>query len=320
LGVQAATVAKGRQPAPSFTSIRGCESDALDSILQLARKIRAGGVGHSRRGLQVNLFFEASTRTRTSFEVAGRRLGLDVVNLEVASSSVSKGESLADTVRTIDAIGPDVIVVRHSRAGAPEVVAANSAASVINAGDGAREHPTQAVLDAMTLMDRFQFDSVADLRGLSIAVVGDIAHSRVARSNLSLWSLAGANIRLVGPRAFLPPGFAEAGWDVHHDLETGLRGTDVVYLLRVQLERQHGQMYPSMGEYHRRYGLTKHRLERFAPDALVMHPGPVNRGVEIADELMTDDRCLIQDQVTNGVWARMAVLDFLLDRLEKVSR
>lgn len=310
----------GRRSSPFLASIRGCDSTDLETFLTRASALREGGNGPRRGGLQVNLFFEASTRTRTSFEVAGRRLGLEVVNLEVGSSSVSKGESLADTIRTVDAMRPDAIVVRHSRAGAPEVVAANTGASVINAGDGAREHPTQAILDAMTLMDRFGAASLADLSGLSIAIVGDIAHSRVARSNLSLWTLAGANIRLVGPRAFVPPGFAEAGWQVHHDLESGLSGVQVVYLLRVQLERQHSQMYPSMHEYHRQFGLTRCRLDRLARDAAVMHPGPVNRGVEVSEDLMTDERCLIQQQVANGVWARMAVLDTLLDKREKASR
>jgi aspartate carbamoyltransferase catalytic subunit len=310
----------GLHAVPSLLSIRGCGAASLDEYLNRARSFRTGGRSPDRAGLQVNLFFEASTRTRTSFEVAGRRLGLGVVNLEVGSSSVSKGESLADTVRTIDAMQPDVVIVRHSRAGAAEVVAANTGASVINAGDGAREHPTQAVLDAMTLMDRFRSQSLADLSGVSIAVVGDIAHSRVARSNLALWTLAGARVRLVGPRAFLPSGFAESGWDVHHELESGLTGAQVVYLLRVQLERQHGQLYPSMGEYHRRFGLTRERLDRLAPEAVIMHPGPVNRGVEISSDLLADERCLIQDQVANGVWARMAVLDSLLDQREKARR
>ena len=171
----------------------------------------------------------------------------------------------------------------------------------------------------MTLLDSFDGESLECLSGRSVAIVGDISHSRVARSNLALWAAVGAHVRVVGPRAFLPPGFAEAGWDVYHELDSGLQGADVVYLLRVQLERQSGHVYPSMREYHRRFGLTPTRLNALAPGAAVMHPGPVNRGVEIAGELMADDRCLIQQQVANGVWARMAVLDSLLERREKAA-
>jgi len=292
--------------------MRGLKLEAVHEILSVSRGYRenppsGGGVA----GLMLNLFFEHSTRTRTSFEVAAKRLGLDVVNFDLAASSVSKGESLEDTIRTIDAMRPDFVVVRHPRAGAPEEVARYTRASVINAGDGAREHPTQALLDTLTLCDHFGFEAPAQLSGLRIALVGDIAHSRVARSNLMIWKAAGADIRLVGPRAFVPQGFAQLGWQVHHDLDSGIRDADVVYCLRVQTERQSGIVYPSVAEYHRRYGLTLGRLDSLAGRAVVMHPGPVNRGVELSGEVLTDPRCLVETQVANGVWTRMAVIKTL---------
>jgi len=263
------------------------------------------------RGIVLTLFFENSTRTRTSFEIAARQLGLDTLNLDVSSSSLSKGESLTDTVRTIDLMSPDFLIIRHSRAGTSELVAAHTRASVINAGDGAREHPTQALLDAMTLCERFAHSRLEDLRGLRIAVIGDVAHSRVARSNLALWSLAGADIRLVGPQVFVPDGFRELGYSVCRDLRSGLEAADVVYALRVQTERQHGVMYPSFQEYRRHFGLTLERLDRHCPNAVVLHPGPVNRGVEMDSAVLDDSRCLVEQQVANGVWMRMAVLSVL---------
>lgn len=264
-------------------------------------------------GLVLNLFFEHSTRTRVSFEVASKRLGLDVVNFDLAASSIAKGETLADTVRTLDAMSPAIVVVRHSRCGVPEEVAHHTQASVVNAGDGTRAHPTQALLDALTLCDAFQVNRVEELAGKTVSVIGDIAHSRVVRSNLEVWRRAGIRVRLVGPRAFVPSGFTELGYEVHHDLARGLDDADVVYALRVQTERQSGCLYPSAHEYFRRFGLTRERLDRFAPHAVVMHPGPVNRNVELESSLMNDDRSLIDRQVANGIWVRMAVLRMLID-------
>jgi aspartate carbamoyltransferase catalytic subunit len=301
-----------------LVSVRELELADIDDFLFRARRFRDESAASVRSGLQVNLFFEASTRTRMSFEVAGRRLGLAVVNLETGSSSLSKGESLEDTVRTIDAMGPDILVVRHGRAGVPDAISEWTSASVVNAGDGAREHPTQALLDCLTLCDRFEFERAGQLGGLTIAVIGDVAHSRVARSNLALWSKAGVSVRLVGPRAFVPSGFAELGWEVHHTLASGIHGVDAIYALRVQTERQHGAIYPSLGEYFRQYGLTRERLDRHAPNAAVLHPGPVNRGVDLSAGLVRDARSLVNQQVANGVWVRMAVLDRLSEVREGV--
>lgn len=233
------------------------------------------------------------------------------MSLDVSHSSLSKGESLEDTVRTIDAMAPDFLVVRHNRAGIPQLVGAHTAASVINAGDGAREHPTQALLDTLTICDHFGYSKISELEGMRIALIGDVVHSRVARSNLAMWAKAGAEVRLVGPRAFVPVGFEELGHRVYRDLEVGLRDVDLVYTLRVQTERQHGAIYPSLREYHRHFGIDRERLDRFAPDAVLLHPGPVNRGVELGDDLMDDPRCLVEKQVANGVWIRMAVLKVL---------
>ncbi len=308
------------RPQAGLLSIRGLSTAAIDEILASARDYRQGA-GHSGlAGTQVNLFFEASTRTRMSFEIAGKRLGLSVVNMEVASSSLSKGESLEDTVRTIEAMAPDFLVVRHSRSGAPDEVARWTRGAVINAGDGAREHPTQALLDSLTLCDRFGAKSIDGLKDLQISLVGDVAHSRVARSNLVVWSMAGARVRLVGPQAFVPRGFEELGWEVHRELRSGIAGSDVVYALRIQTERQHGTVYPSLGEYFRRYGLTTERLDRWAPGAVVMHPGPVNRGVDLSADLLGDSRSLVEKQVENGVWVRMAVLHRLHDARKGVRR
>jgi len=305
--------------APGLFSLRDTECPLVDRYMRRARAYRDGGVSVTRfSGLVFTLFFEHSTRTRSSFEVAGRRLGLEVINLDVASSSLSKGESLEDTVRTISAMGPDFIVVRHNRAGAPETVAAHTSASVINAGDGAREHPTQGLLDALTICDHFGFDSVNQLRELRIAVIGDVSHSRVARSNLALWRAAGAHVRLVGPQALVPSGFEDLGYGVHRDIGEGLCGVDVVYCLRVQTERQSGVIYPSFGEYHRQYGVTISRLNRHCPGAVVMHPGPVNRGVELTGEVLRDSRCLVERQVANGVWMRMAVFNLLAEARREV--
>ena len=255
----------------------------------------------------VSLFYEDSTRTRLSFETAAKRLGADVMNFSVSSSSVKKGESLKDTVETIEAMGIDAVVVRHASAGVPWQVASWVDASVVNAGDGWHEHPTQALLDCYTIRERL--GSLADKR---IAIVGDIKHSRVARSDVLAFSAMGASVTLVAPPTLLPPSLE--GWpvDVSHDIDEVLAKVDVVYLLRMQKERMTEALLPSLREYTACYGLTSRRARQLQPHALVMHPGPMNRGVEIAAEVTELPNTVITQQVANGVAVRMAVLFLLL--------
>jgi len=256
----------------------------------------------------VNLFFEPSTRTRTSFELAAKRLSADVINFAVSASSVSKGETLLDTARNIEAMQADFIVLRHPMAGAPNILAKLLRASVVNAGDGGHEHPTQALLDLYTLREKKR-----EFKGLRLAIVGDIAHSRVARSNIYAFTKMGAEVRVVGPPTMMPLEVERLGVRVFYDLDEGLRGVDVIMMLRLQVERQGPGMilFPSIREYARLYCLTPARLALAAPDALVMHPGPINRGVEIAPEVADSRSSVILDQVTNGVAVRMAVLYLL---------
>jgi len=254
----------------------------------------------------VNLFFENSTRTRTSFELAAKRLSADVINFDIGTSSVTKGESLFDTVKTIEALGADYIVMRHASPGAAAFVARQVRSSVINAGDGAHEHPTQGLLDAFTIRE-----AKGTLEGLTVAIVGDIIHSRVARSNIHALTKLGAQVRLVGPPTLVPIEFESMGCRVFRGLKEGIQGADVVYLLRIQLERQSKNLFPSLKEYQTLYGLTHERLRWAATGAVVMHPGPVNRGVEISTDLMEDECCRVLDQVTNGVAVRMAALYLL---------
>jgi aspartate carbamoyltransferase catalytic subunit len=256
----------------------------------------------------VSLFFEDSTRTRISFETAAKRLSCDVMGFSVGSSSVQKGESLRDTVQTIEAMGIDALVIRHSAAGAPRRVSDWVDASVVNAGDGCHEHPTQALLDALTLRRHLG----ADLNGARIAIVGDVLHSRVARSTSLAFAMLGARVTLVAPPTLLPASLD--GWPVatSHDLDAVLPDADVVYLLRIQHERRDASLFPSLREYSERYGLTVERAARLRKDTLVMHPGPMNRGVEIAAEVAEGPASLITEQVTNGVAVRMAVLYTLL--------
>lgn len=259
--------------------------------------------------LVVTLFYEPSTRTRTSFELAARWLGADVVSISVGTSSVAKGEGLADTATTLEAMGMDCLVVRHHSAGVPHWLARRLGASVINAGDGGHEHPTQALLDLYTIWKhkkRFE--------GLKVAIVGDIMHSRVARSNL--WGLTklGAEVRLCGPPTLLPHELGRTGARLTYRLDEALTGAEVVIALRLQTERQPQGLLPSLKEYHRFYGVTPEKLALAAPEVLVMHPGPVNRGVEIASDLVEDRRSVIGEQVTNGVAVRMAVYSLLLGR------
>ncbi len=254
----------------------------------------------------VNLFFENSTRTRTSFELAARRLSADVINFDIATSSVAKGEALLDTVETIQALGANYIVMRHSSSGAPHFLAPAVRASVINAGDGEHEHPTQALLDAFTIREAF-----GSVEGRRVAIVGDILHSRVARSNIFLLKKLGAEVTLIGPPTLVPNTFEHFGVRVVHTLKEGLRDADVIYLLRIQMERQRTNLFPSVDEYQLLYGLTSERLAYANPRAIVMHPGPVNRGVELSRDVMAMDRTLIAEQVTNGVAVRMAVFYML---------
>ena len=256
----------------------------------------------------VSLFYEDSTRTRLSFETAAKRLSADTMTFSVSTSSVKKGESLLDTVQTIEAMGIDAIVVRHGASGAPQQVAQWSNASVINAGDGRHEHPTQALLDAFTLRKH----RGPSLDGLKMVIVGDIRNSRVARSNVKIFAALGVDVTLVGPPTLMPSSLD--GWPVTvtSDLDSALGEADVVYLLRIQHERIGDALFPSLREYTSRWGLTAERANRLKPDALVMHPGPMNRGIEIADEVADSPRSLVTEQVANGVAVRMAVLYDLL--------
>jgi aspartate carbamoyltransferase catalytic subunit len=257
----------------------------------------------------INLFFEPSTRTRTSFEIAAKRLSADAVNISVSNSSVSKGETLLDTARNLEAMSPDCIVLRHSMAGAPYHLAKICSASIVNAGDGAHEHPTQALLDALTIRER-----KGRIAGLNVAIIGDMLHSRVARSNIHLLTKLGATVRIAGPGTMVPPEFAQLvneGLRIEQSVTAAVEGADVVMILRIQRERQDTAFFPSLREYAVHFGLHTNHLERAAPDAIVMHPGPINRGIEIASELADGNRSLILDQVANGVAVRMAVLYLL---------
>jgi len=283
--------------------------DLADSYVLLTRS------GKTQRDLLrgrtlINLFFEDSTRTRTSFELAGKRLGADVINMSVASSSVNKGETLLDTAATLNAMHCDLLVVRHDQSGAPSLLAQKVDASVINAGDGLHEHPTQALLDALTIRRRR-----GRLEGLTVAICGDVLHSRVARSNIHLLTTMGSTVRVIGPPTLIPAEAGRLGVEVFHDMNAGLEGVDIVMMLRLQKERMMRGLVPSAREYFRFFGLDAARLSHAKPDALVMHPGPMNRGVEI-DSAVADDpvRSLIREQVEMGVAVRMAVLDSLSRR------
>lgn len=254
----------------------------------------------------VTVFYEASTRTRTSFELAAKYLSADAVNIAAATSSVSKGESLKDTARTIAAMGADVVVLRHPMAGAPELLARTLKASVINAGDGAHEHPTQALLDLFTVREK-----KGRLEGLKVVIIGDILHSRVARSDIWGYTTMGAEVRLAGPATLMPPGIEKTGARVYNNLEEALEGADVINILRIQLERQQQGLFPGLREYAILFGINRDRLKLAAPDALVMHPGPMNRGVEISPEVADGLQSVINEQVTNGVAVRMALLYLL---------
>ncbi|MGB3445863.1 MAG: aspartate carbamoyltransferase catalytic subunit [Xanthobacteraceae bacterium] len=283
--------------------------DLAEEYVELNRQVDKKRT--SLRGrTQVNLFFEASTRTQSSFEIAGKRLGADVMNMSVASSSMRKGETLMDTAVTLNAMHPDILVVRHSASGAVELLARKVDGSVVNAGDGTHEHPTQALLDALTIRR-----NKGRLEGLLVAICGDVMHSRVARSNIILLNTMGARVRVVAPSTLLPVGIERMGVEVARNMEDGLHGADIVMMLRLQRERMNGSFVPSSGEYFRFFGLDQKKLAYAKPDALVMHPGPMNRGVEI-DSLVADGaQSLIREQVEMGVAVRMAVLEALARNL-----
>ena len=293
--------------------IEGMHQPQIAALLDLAESYallnRSGRTARDRlRGrTMINMFFEDSTRTLTSFELAGRRLGADVLNMGVATSSVNKGETLLDTAATLNAMQCDLLVVRHGQSGAPALLARKVDAAVINAGDGTHEHPTQALLDALTIRRH-----AGRLEGLVVAICGDILHSRVARSNVMLLGTMGSVVRFVGPPTLMPPEAARLGAEVYSDMRQGLAGADIVMMLRLQRERMAAGFVPSAREYARFYGLDARKLAWAKPTALVMHPGPMNRGVEI-DSAIADDptRSLIQEQVEMGVAVRMAVLDSL---------
>ena len=283
--------------------------DLADDAVEVSRRIEKKRATLRGR-TQINLFFEASTRTQSSFELAGKRLGADVMNMSVSNSSVKKGETLIDTAATLNAMRPDIIVVRHHQAGAVHLLARKVDCSVINAGDGAHEHPTQALLDALTIRR-----NCGRIEGLIVAIAGDILHSRVARSNILLLGALGARVRVIGPSTLLPAGIANMGVEVFTDMRKGLAGADIVMMLRLQRERMNGAFVPSTKEYFRYFGLDEEKLRYAKPGALVMHPGPMNRGVEI-DSLVADGaRSLIREQVEMGVAVRMAVLEALARNL-----
>lgn len=259
----------------------------------------------------INLFFEPSTRTQSSFELAGKRLGADVMNMSIAQSSVRKGETLIDTATTLNAMRPDIIVIRHQDSGAVALLADKVSCSVINAGDGAHEHPTQALLDALTIRRR-----KGKIEGLTVTISGDVLHSRVARSNVHLLTKLGARVRLVAPTTLMPAGASDWGAEVFTDMRQALKGADIVMMLRLQMERMTGSFLPSQREYFHFYGLDRKKLALANPGAFVMHPGPMNRGVEIDSDIADDiDRSLIQEQVEMGVAVRMAVLDSMARQL-----
>src|SRR6478752_1947685 len=307
-------------PKPSFVlsrrhllGIEGLSQNDISGLLDLAeefvelnRQVEKKRTSLRGRTL-INLFFEVSTRTQASFELAGKRLGADVMNMSVGSSSMRKGETLIDTAITLNAMHPDIIVVRHHASGAVELLARKVDCSVINAGDGSHEHPTQALLDALTIRR-----NKGRIEGLLVAICGDILHSRVARSNIILLNAMGARVRVVAPATLLPSGIRDMSVEVYHSMEEGLKDADVVMMLRLQRERMAGAFVPSVREYFRFYGLDAEKLKAAKDDALVMHPGPMNRGVEIASEVADGPQSVIEEQVEMGVAVRMAVMETLL--------
>jgi aspartate carbamoyltransferase catalytic subunit len=286
--------------------------DMAENAIEVSRQVEKKS-SKLRGRTQINLFYEASTRTQASFEIAGKRLGADVMNMSVAQSSEKKGETLLDTAMTLNAMRPDIIVVRHSQAGAAHLLARKVDCSVVNAGDGAHEHPTQALLDALTIRR-----NKGRIEGLIVAICGDVLHSRVARSNILLLAALGARVRAVGPSTLVPRGLERLGVEVVNDMQRGMEGADIVMMLRLQRERMSGSLVPSSREYFHFFGLDEEKLARAAPGALVMHPGPMNRGVEIDSSVADGPQSLIREQVEMGVAVRMAVLEALAHHLPNV--
>jgi aspartate carbamoyltransferase catalytic subunit len=306
-------------PKPAFVlhqrhllGIEGLSREEIVGLLDLAEEFvdlnrQVEKKRTSLRGrTQINLFFEASTRTQSSFELAGKRLGADVMNMAVQASSIRKGETLVDTAITLNAMHPDILVVRHNASGAVKLLADKVDCSVVNAGDGAHEHPTQALLDALTIRR-----NKGRIERLTVAICGDILHSRVARSNIILLNALDARVRVIAPSTLLPPGIERFGVEVYRDMREGLRDADIVMMLRLQRERMNGSFIPSSTEYFAYYGLDETKLGWAKPDALVMHPGPMNRGVEINSTVADGSRSLIREQVEMGVAVRMAILEAL---------
>jgi len=302
----------------SLIQAAGLKEEEIRAILKRAaelKKLWKGWRGaefphDSLRGKTVvNLFFEASTRTRSSFELAARRLGAHVLNLQPETSSVTKGETLFDTARNLEAMDPDLLVLRHASAGAPFQLAKIVKVPIINAGDGFHEHPTQALLDAFTIEE-----AKGSCKGLNVIIVGDIAHSRVTRSNIYVLKTLGAKVTVCGPPSLIPPCMQEFGVEVQHDLRKGIANADVVMMLRVQLERQNQMQFPSLGEYSRFWGLNADTVAGLKKGAIIMHPGPLNEGVEISQEVANGPYSVILSQVNNGVMVRMALMDLILGR------
>jgi len=300
-------------PHQHLLGIEGLKEADISQIIDLADKyVDQNRQTNKKKDLlegltQINLFFENSTRTRMSFELAGKRLGADVINMSMSTSSIKKGETLIDTASTLNAMRPDLLVVRHGSAGAVKLLSRKVDCAVINAGDGKHEHPTQALLDALTIRRR-----KGRLARLTVAICGDILHSRVARSNIHLLNIMGARVRLIAPPTLIPTGAEKLGAEVFHCMEEGLKGCDIIMMLRLQTERMQGGYFPSISEYFSLYGLDYEKLGHAKDDALIMHPGPMNRGVEI-DAAVADDltRSVIQEQVEMGVAVRMACIDLL---------
>jgi len=306
-------------PHKHLLGIEGLLPNSINFLLELSNKyvsyLQSNNkkLNYLKNKTCINLFFENSTRTRTSFELAGKRLSADVINMSMGNSSIKKGETLIDTAMTLNAMHPDILVVRHGESGATQLLAEKVNCSVINAGDGSHEHPTQALLDALTIRRRLK-----KLEGLVIAICGDIAHSRVARSNIHLLVTMGAEVRVVAPPTLLPPGVEQLGVTVFHDMKKGLENTDIVMVLRLQNERMDGNFIPSIREYFLFFGLDYDKLSVAKSDALIMHPGPANRGVEI-DSIVADDfsRSVIREQVEMGVAVRMACLEILSANIQR---
>jgi len=310
-----------KQALPSFTrrhllTCEGLTAPEIMYILDLADQAATNNLAVRKKSetlhgrTLINLFFEASTRTQASFELAGKRLGADVMNMNVSTSSIKKGETLIDTAVTLNAMRPDIIVVRHHAAGAVELLSAKVDCCVVNAGDGAHQHPTQALLDALTIRRE-----KGRVEGLVVAICGDVRHSRVARSNINILNALGANVRIVSPSTLLPPCPERLGVEIHTDMMTGISNADIVMMLRLQFERMRGSFVPSSREYFHFFGLDHEKLAKAKPDALIMHPGPMNRGVEIASTVADHPRSVIQEQVEMGVAVRMAVLEALAQHL-----